>query len=728
MSSQRDYLSLTSGKDTDPPRANTTPQALNMSRPDGDPWDWSVEKVNNFVSSLPIPHDEVSDIADSVQRHGANGGVLLTAIEDGVLRNFLVFEIFKNRVIILTIIVHLQVQSPKYKTHISTRGRETVIKDNQGKSRRRLRPEQILATDDYNPLPIGSTEKQPEEVEEEALDPILKTLDPDLKTLKNWDPGLRHLLEKYMPDAADDETNLLSLYGDSTDDDEDEEELEEVNEERKQECETAQESEKSKTELKSGEIEVIIDNATTEMINAWTVNALPRLRVLAREIWTQSRSNNDTKDRLDHLEQFVKRLTKRRDSVRSEIAALSWTNAALLKVQCGSLQSTVEDLELYKWEWQLLQEPEPPEEVLPPPPTRQESLQRVDKHNKIEKNGEEASDGESLNGDDLLSDDDDLIEDDSEIHQENLEDDAVTSTIREHNELQVPQEQYHGVQNSPLTNEDGVTENLKRERMASDLGAGLDREPKKAKRNVPAIPNDSNTVYDNIINLESSDDDPTSGTVEAGFSQAASEERFVNRAEVTPQSLHENKSDSQHDTLAVNPVDDTKIDSSAKNAVDPFVDPTALARMKRGTEAPFPALSEVDKIHNLDCDLFIKGIDRARLITWIISHTPSESRLSIGNYISCESRSTIRKEVWKCLEALKKQYGNKKIKVEGLSRKKVQFVMRLACWFIEWCHCTRFRAAIEIPLGCIEVALREENTFQFFHDLVRGQLKHFPTP
>ncbi|KIW97143.1 uncharacterized protein Z519_02535 [Cladophialophora bantiana CBS 173.52] len=165
---------------------------------------------------------------------------------------------------------------------------------------------------------------------------------------------LNYLAAKY----ADDDSNVLPVYGDSGDEGDFDEELWREIEEEQAEKEALRWKPANMT---PAEVEAAINEAIHEWKQEWRETKFLAVQRKAYRHWMNAARNKSRRKVTEHFNHLKNHFQQRMDSIKREIAGEVWRNPADVKRQCQSLELTVYHHQEYDYYVQVMLRDTPPE-------------------------------------------------------------------------------------------------------------------------------------------------------------------------------------------------------------------------------------------------------------------------------------------------------------------------------------------------------------------------------
>ena len=133
-----------------------------------------------------------------------------------------------------------------------------------------------------------------------------------------------------------------------------------------------------------------------------------------------------------------------------------------------------------------------------------------------------------------------------------------------------------------------------------------------------------------------------------------------------------------------------------------------------------PDMWEIDKIAKLSRKYLEERQDRKRLLTWIIMHTPSETRKTVTTATHNTMSALMQLSVWNAMDLLMKHAR----KIRSTSIKDPEAIMQIATWYVAWHMCKVFDQKDGIPISNIKSARSTEGEqgFEEFYKFLVEQL------
>lgn len=400
--------------------------------------------------------------------------------------------------------------------------------------------------------------------------------------------------------------------------------------------------------LTSPEVQDAIDVAMEHIVRDWTLKRLPKLRLKGWHLWTKSRRNRDSQNKIASFAHELEKLETRIAGLRKEIAQEEWSKISELNKQCKIIQPSIFDREAYQWKIATLKSQTAPEK--PPRTARQPKLSKDSEPGEVLEDGEEI-----LNAD---TEDSDSSEDDLEDFI--VEDDADTAAFQ------------------PVIVDDDQT--------MADVEDGVDSDTLIADVPKPRTPFEPSKKFSQLGISRSNAIDLTqkSDPLEPEIFAPKPEPSYAiktpplygseNDSEIFQRSRSKKPVYRMPITVPKSPTKTTEIISLESDSNEPLV------YLDLPPPQKFPALSNVEGIRRMDPAYLVERQDRKRLLIWMVAHAADFRRQAAFNYLSRTSMEASRADVISGLTELR----HHKRRFKNMTNETSECVMQIATWRVCW--------------------------------------------
>ncbi len=515
-----------------------------------------------------------------------------------------------------------------------------------------------------------------------VADPALardESEDPEWKALEKWN-------------YVNGKDEILPVYGES--DSEGEYDLETWREMEKERGKIARPLGRSTSaKMTSAEVEGAIDVAIEQIVRDWTLKRLPKLTPKGHRLWAKFRRNGGPQNQIELFTYETEKLESRIAGLRKEIVQAEWSKISQINKICKSMQISIFDREDYKWKLATLKLQKAPERL--PPAKRQPRLNRSIEHGESLEDGEgiltDGTEISAISGDDM---DDFIVEDDADgdIYQPVVVGDDLTMADVE-----------DGIDSDTLiADEPKPKTSIKQSEEHS--------QPGPSPSNVIDLTQQSDPVKPESFAPKS---EPYAILTPPLYGSENDSEIFLRSRSKKPVFR-------TPPTFSKSPTKTTEIISLDSDSND------SVGCLNLHPVNQFPALSEVDRIRDMNTADLVARQDRKRLLIWMVAHTPASRRQATFSYLSGMSMEVSRANVISGLTELL----HHKRRLKNTHSQDSDSIMQVATWHVCWTIPVKVTSeGLQTPH--IIATLDDEDGYEPFYDFLLECLQYYqkvPSP
>ncbi|KAI9826656.1 MAG: hypothetical protein M1832_006252 [Thelocarpon impressellum] len=474
--------------------------------------------------------------------------------------------------------------------------------------------------------------------------------------------------------------------------------------------------------LSADEVSVAIELGTSDLVDKWTRQKLPKREATAWSIWRKSR--RERKERLQIREASVRVdqiNNERLPKMRKEIAAEVWTTSLQVRKQCKIMEQSIFDREDMLWKIKILKLKATP----PRPPPRMRARKETPRPilHESEEGEYDVIDSDS----DRLRECSDEDEFDGFLVGDNTTDGA-NGTDGEFSALEADQEDAMDIDDDITVDGEGKakddqisTSGTLRERSASPASSLLSSvrtpsEPVEVRRGTAEFSDRLRKIQPMVVDLTMTSD------------SSGPEKGPGSRIRTPPGSRPDSDNPLRAPVMGTG-TGKARVKRPLNHPVKVIVmggsisgaDNDASAVGKAPDEEDSESYSDAKAIDLKSYEFYEKKGDRKGLLVKIVYHMTPKKRDEIISRVSLVKELDIRFETWDALDCIRDDRQN----LAGMDKGTFEYVSRFARLYLMWHECLRRKLELGWPKAAIHRARKNRAEFHRFFIFLRKILEKY---